>query len=97
MAVTPRSGKSKIMILHTKVYKDGTLNAKIPPFFWGKRVVISITEETDLKTTSQRESKHDETAYLLSSSANEKQLEQAKKELEDGQWVEVDNLDELFK
>lgn len=92
------------MILQVKINKDGTLNATLPELFWGKRVVIALSEEYDsnpFKTTSQLQneskSEHNETAYLLSSRANEKQLDQARKEFETGQWTEVDDLDELFK
>jgi hypothetical protein len=101
------------MILHVEVNQDGTLNLPIPQFLWGKKVIISITEESDsklsnrenlsepLNTTSELvselKSERDETAYLLSSEANVQRLEQAKREFEKGQWVEVENLDELFK
>ncbi len=46
----------------------------------------------------QRELKDesDETAYLLSSPANAKRLEQARREFEREQWVEVEDLDELM-
>jgi hypothetical protein len=101
------------MILHVEVNQDGTLNLPIPQFLWGKKVIISITEESDsklsnrdnisnqLNTTnelqSELKSEWDETAYLLSSPANVQRLEQAKREFEKRQWVEVENLDELFK
>lgn len=94
------------MILHAKINQDGTLKAKIPNLFWGKQVIISITEETDYKSISavpaknlqsQSKPEPDETAYLLSSPANEKRLEQAKQEFEKSQWIEVEDLDELFK
>ncbi len=78
----------------------------------GKRVIISITEESDSKLSkrdnmseqlnptieAQNELKPewDETTYLLSSEANVQRLEQAKREFEKGQWVEVENLDELL-
>jgi PHD/YefM family antitoxin component YafN of YafNO toxin-antitoxin module len=91
------------MILHAQINPYGTLNATLPKLFWGKRVVIVLSEEYDsepFKTTSQLQNEsqpeHDETAYLLSSPANEKRLEQARKEFERGQWTEVDDLDELF-
>lgn len=90
------------MILHAQINKEGRLNATLPELFRGKKVVIVLSEEYDsnpFKTTSQlqNESKaeHDETTYLLSSRANEKQLDQARKEFETGQWTEVDDLDEL--
>ncbi|MEK8017431.1 MAG: hypothetical protein VSS75_011235 [Candidatus Parabeggiatoa sp.] len=92
------------MILHAQINQDGTLNATIPKLFWGKRVVIALSEEYDSvssQTTSllKNESKQEdnETAYILSSFANEKRLEEARKEFEKGQWTEVDDLDELFK
>ncbi|MDM8560831.1 hypothetical protein [Candidatus Parabeggiatoa sp. HSG14] len=100
------------MILHAEINQDGSLNFPIPQFLWGKKVIISIKEESDsqlsnryntsgqLDTTelqSELKSERDETAYLLSSEANVQQLEQAKQEFEKGQWIEVENLDELFK
>jgi hypothetical protein len=39
----------------------------------------------------------DETAYLLSTSANTDQLAQAKQEYEAGQWVQIGNLEQLDK
>ena len=100
------------MILHAEINQDGTLNFSIPKFLWGKRVIISITEESDSKLSKrdnmsgqlnttiepqhELKSEWDETAYLLSSEANVQRLEQAKREFEKGQWVEVENLDELF-
>jgi hypothetical protein len=92
------------MILQAQINQDGTLNAALPKLFRGKKVVIVLSEEYDsgsFKTTTQLHNEPkpepDETAYLLSSSANEKRLEQARKEFEKGQWTEVDDLDELFK
>ncbi len=66
------------MILHAQINQDGTLNASLPELFWGKKVVIVLSEEYDyesFKTTSklQNESKpeHDETAYLLTTSMSQ--------------------------
>jgi len=98
------------MILHAEINQNGTLNFPIPQFLWGKKVIVSITEESgsklsnrdnisgQLNTTIEPQNElKDETAYLLSSEANVQRLEQAKQEFEKGQWVEVENLDELFK
>jgi len=103
-----------MMILQTQINQDGTLNFPIPKLLWGKKVIISITEESKSEssirdnhslqwhTTKQPQSElkpevDDETAYLLSSPANALRLEQAKAEFDRGQWVEVDDVDELFK
>ncbi|HIE02170.1 MAG TPA: hypothetical protein EYP59_18105 [Thiotrichaceae bacterium] len=34
------------MLLNANISEDGTLVAKIPPSLWGKKVIISITSET---------------------------------------------------
>jgi len=39
----------------------------------------------------------DETLYLLSSPANAKRLQQAKKEIDDGNLIEIENIDDLDK
>ncbi len=39
----------------------------------------------------------DETLYLLSSPANAKGLQQAKKEIEEGKLIEIENIDDLDK
>jgi hypothetical protein len=95
------------MILHAEINQYGRLNATIPKLLWGKKVIISISEETDSESSnrdnsaaqsqSQSKREHDETTYLLSSPANERRLEQARKEFEKDQWIEVEDLDELFK
>jgi hypothetical protein len=91
------------MILHAQINKEGRLNATLPELFRGKKVVIVLREEYDsepfqtiYQLPNESKPEPDETAYLLSSSANEKRLEQARKEFEKGQWTEVDDLDELF-
>jgi hypothetical protein len=59
---------------------------------------ITFSFEKDISFTNcESKAEHLETAYLLSSVAKAQRLEQAKKEFESGQWVEVENLDELFK
>ncbi len=77
------------MILNAEINQQGYLSLQIPnPAFWGKQIILSIIEVNDSP---------DETAYLLSSPANEQRLVQARQEFERGEWVEVEDLDELFQ
>ncbi len=42
------------MILHTQINQEGILQAKLPEFFKGKKVVVSIvTENETIKPVSQ--------------------------------------------
>ena len=40
------------MILQAEINKEGRLNASIPQIFWGKKVTVSINEETESETNT---------------------------------------------
>lgn len=40
------------MMLHAKVNEDGTLSANFPQRLWGKKVIISLTQEEEFETTN---------------------------------------------
>ncbi len=40
------------MMLYNNINQDGTLVAKLPPFLWGKEVIISVTQETQAEKSN---------------------------------------------